>query len=193
MIRECAIQYKKLTNYHFKIVISKNNLYKNININFCESDFFHLVGLHKLKDTQHLIRGSKTSVFNKLLYDDKLCESLEKSTYFNDIIIRLELCNALKGTLSNKIDIYSYKKNASNFSKIEADYVIKFYYKKQQSYLFLVKRDDEYHVCNSLICDKRNMVLFNQQYKINKKELILNRKKIKELPSSNKEDKVYSK
>lgn len=188
MIKESVISYKKLTNYHLKIVVCKNDIHKNICINFCDSDFYHLAGLHKLKDSQHMLRGSKTGVFNKLLSSDSLCERLEQSKQFEEITIRLELCGLLKDVLIKKTDIYSYKRNASNFSKIEADYVIRFYYKKQQCYLFLVKRDKEYHVCNSLICEKRNMVLFNQQYKIKRKELSLNKNSIKNLPSIEKEE-----
>lgn len=188
MIKECAFQFKKLTNYHFKIVVSKNSLYKNITINFCESDFVHIAGIHKLKDKNHLIRGSKTNVFNLILTDDKLCKSLQNSYYLNDILLRLELCNNLKSILNKKIEIYSYHKNASNFSKIEADYVIRFYYKRQQCYLFLVKRDTTYHVCNSLICDKRNMVLFNNQYKIHKQELQLNINRVKQLDVERKQN-----
>lgn len=175
MIRECALKYKKLTKYYCKITICKNLLYHNLFINFHESDFVHLAGIHKLKDMNHLIRGSKSNVFNKILTDELLCEKLEDSNYYQDIKTRLELCNSLTDILKGKFSLYSYKKNASNFSKIEADYVLRFYYKRKQCYLFLKNRDGAYHVCNSLICDNRNMVLFNNQYKVCERTLRLNK------------------
>lgn len=181
MIKECILKYKKLTNYNFKIVICKNKLYHTVLINFKESDFVHIAGIHKLKDMNHLTRGSKTNVYNKLLVNDELCDKLEHSVYYGDIIVRLELCKELNTILTGDFQIYSYRKNASNFSKIKADYVLRFIYKKKQCYLFLVKRDNAYHVCNSLICDNRNMVQFNNQYKITRKEMFLKKESIRRL------------
>lgn len=83
---------------------------------------FHLAGLHKLFDVKHLMRGSRTRLFNELLINDILCPKIEKSSYYGDISMRLELCLAIKSVLDSKIDVFSYKKNASGFSKIQADF-----------------------------------------------------------------------
>lgn len=172
MIKKAVSRFRLCTNKEVKIVISKKKQYKNICIDFHDSDFFHLAGLHKLKDKRNLLKGSKSRIFDNLINDNSLSEKLKTSKYYSDIEDRLLMVSDLQNILQkcNNIKVFSYKKNAAGFSKIEADYTIKFMYKQKQCYLFLNERNNNFYVCCSLIKEDRNFTLFNNQYKLEKVE-----------------------
>ena len=50
LIYECAAKFILLEQYEYKFIVSKKRKTWEINLNFCDSDFFHLAGLHYLTD-----------------------------------------------------------------------------------------------------------------------------------------------
>jgi len=50
LIYECAAKFILLEQYEYKFIVSKNRKTWGIILNFCDSDFFHLAGLHYLTD-----------------------------------------------------------------------------------------------------------------------------------------------
>ena len=153
MIKQSALKFQKVLGYTIEIEFDGKR-YTPVFINFMPSDYFHLAGLHKLKDVNFV--GSKENIFNKILTDDTLCKKIDSSMYIGDILERINALNYIKNIFKNKFEIYPYKRNSNRWSKIKADYLIKFYFKSKQCFLFLRKRDGVYYVCNSIIQDNKN-------------------------------------
>ena len=49
-LQQRAIAFKQLINYQYKIKLGRKGQIHNIVIDFQKQDFFHLIGLQKLKD-----------------------------------------------------------------------------------------------------------------------------------------------
>lgn len=158
MIKQSALKFQKILGYTIEIEFDGKR-YTPVFINFMPSDYFHLAGLHKLKDVNFV--GSKENIFNKILTDD--------------ILERINALNYMKNIFKNKFEIYPYKRNSNRWSKIKADYLIKFYYKSKQCFLFLKERDGVYYVCNSIIQDNKNYTNRLYHLKIKKCKVKKNR------------------
>lgn len=104
MIKSATKNFKKLTSYHFDINCSKRNVKKIVQISFNDEDFYHLSGLHKLKDIRHLMVGSR--IFLNVLADDELCSKIHNSLYFDEIKFRVELIKNLKQILNGEFKLY---------------------------------------------------------------------------------------
>ena len=50
LIYECAAKFIHLEQYEYTFIVSKNRKTWKIALNFRDSDFFHLAGLHYLTD-----------------------------------------------------------------------------------------------------------------------------------------------
>lgn len=164
MLNKCAKAFRRLLDYEVEITFHTTDGCNTICIDFCESDFFHLAGLHKLIDIT--FPNSKASVLNLLANKPNYCNKLEKSVHYNKIKLRVELLNSLSYILKSPIQVYPFKENNAKWSKIRADYVIKFFFESKQSILFLRKRKNNYYVCNSIIQNNSNYVRGIKKLKI---------------------------
>lgn len=52
LLMECASVFKNLMNYQYRFTLGRKGKLKVITLGFSETDFHHLVGLHKLRDTE---------------------------------------------------------------------------------------------------------------------------------------------
>lgn len=86
-IKECANLYKQLLNksYTFKL---ENDI--EFTIHFNSSNFFHLIGLHKLTDLERITNNSKSVIFKKILKGDISQKYIEKSDYYKKIVNRIK-------------------------------------------------------------------------------------------------------
>ena len=63
LIYECAAKFVILKQYQYKFVVSKNRKTQEIILDFYDSDFFHLAGLHYLTDI-NIPRNKKETLKN---------------------------------------------------------------------------------------------------------------------------------
>lgn len=63
LIYECAAKFVLLERDEYRFVVSKKRKTKEIFLNFRDSDFFHLVGLHHLTDI-NIPRNRKDTLKN---------------------------------------------------------------------------------------------------------------------------------
>lgn len=134
--------------------LSKKQRVRKITVNFFDENFYHLVGLHKLTDVNINRAINKKKILNKVINDDGYVDQLQRSKYYSNIEGRIELCKHLYLILStNDFQIYEYNNRSISYQKtrVRFEYIIKFYYRSQQAYVFLAKnKQGEYHVCNSI-------------------------------------------
>ncbi|WP_159649099.1 PBECR4 domain-containing protein [Erysipelothrix aquatica] len=169
MIEKCVRSYDKMTTNVYRFDLIKKKSRRKLNIVFNDSEFFHLTGLHYLRDIKNSLNGKRSKIFEKLKNGEIDFDIIRNSAYYEDIESRVLLCLNLDKILTGPLEIYSYNKNAAGFSKIKSDYIIKFKYDWKQGYLFIVKRDEYFEICNCLIEDKRDFCQFMSPYGIERR------------------------
>lgn len=151
-LRERAAAFRRLMDYEYKIILGRKGKQTELSINFEASDFFHLIGLHKLTD---IVNGRLPSekIFYDCLRGNITYEQLTKSLFFDVLGNRFEYFHCLEKMLDSNDMIF--KCNTSmlkNFSRITADFELKNMYEALTFYLFIEKRSYSQHqYCKSFI------------------------------------------
>ena len=151
LIYECAAKFILLEQYEYKFIVSKNRKTWEIILNFCDSDFFHLAGLHHLTDIS--IPRNRKETLKNIIEKKKITDSLlYKSRFFTNpepdknIKSRIEELRFLEEYLDtdNMIRIYSTRNMKYLHSYITADYIIESQFKGSQDivYIFLKQREE---------------------------------------------------
>lgn len=185
-LKECALIFKSLLHVEYKIILGRKGTLTEFNINFEETDFHHLVGLQKLKDTPYS-KGSGSKIFNDVLNDKITYDMISSSVFFErdeekDIIGVKERINSFLHIIelldSNNI-YFKYSKNKNATSKIDAEYILENSYLEEIIYIFLDKRDNsDSRFCRSFFPKNNKDYTFKQTkmallYK-EKRNLLLN-------------------
>ena len=150
-IYECATKFINLQNYEYYFVVSQNRKTTKLILTFCDSDFFHLAGLHYLTDIG--IPKNRKEVLKNIIEKRKITDSLLlKSRFFNnpkpdkDIKSRIEELCFLEEYLdtNNIIKIFNTRNTKYLNSHIDADYIIESQLKGSTNivYIFLKKRKE---------------------------------------------------
>lgn len=122
LLTEAANSYLRLINYEYEFVLGKKGELVNILLKFQEDNFFHLAGLHKLKDIYAISRLTKRAHISEIL-DCDLRSCYQKSYFFQDVAPRLEILRNLEDFLDNDLLAFRFCKNLAH-SNIEADYLL---------------------------------------------------------------------
>ena len=167
-IKECAGNFAKLCDISYKFIVSFRRKTLEINLNFQETDFFHLAGLQYLSNLA-IPRNRKTTLYN-ILEADRISDSfLQKSKYYDnpnseiDIKSRISELRFLEDYLDtdNLIKIFSVKDDIYLKSKIDAEYIIESKLKDSHTsvYIFLARRkEDVEHYCVKSFFVKKDIV-----------------------------------
>lgn len=151
-LQERATAFRRLMDYEYKIILGRKGQLTELSINFEASDFFHLIGLHKLTD---IINGRLPSgkVFYDCLRKNITYEQITQSSFFETLGNRFEYFNRLEEMLdSNDIIFKCNTSTLKRFSKITADFELKNIYEALTFYLFIEKRSySDYQYCKSFI------------------------------------------
>ncbi len=161
MINQCIDMFEIIKNYKFILKFTKNNKTQQIEIMFHEADFFHLVGLHYIKDVE--FRGSKVNIYRKIVKDKKFRNRISNSRDLHLIEERLIAFSSIQTILNSNFIIYKYIQ--PYWTDIEADFVLKHRALSNQSFIFLKIRENSYYVACSVIRDKREFVSERNRYK----------------------------
>lgn len=167
-IMECASSFQALCSISYKFIVSFQRKTREINLNFQESDFFHLAGLQHLSDLA-IPRNRKTTLYSILEEESITDECLQKSKhYYNtnseiDISSRIDELRFLEEYLDsdNLIKIFSVKDDIYLNSKIDAEYIIESKLKNSYVtvYIFLARRkEDVEHYCVKSFFVKQNVI-----------------------------------
>jgi hypothetical protein len=173
MLKKAAINFNHLKNKEFHVTYGKNGIKTTVIVIFEEIHFYHLAGLHYIRDMQDQLNQGRVHVYNKLLSDSNLYKEIENSQHYSEIKARVELVLYLERLLDN--DIYLYKYNSVNklpYSKVEYDYLIKGRYKNKVVNIFLKEDHGIYYVCNSIFYQKddyarigRSLAILSKEFK----------------------------
>lgn len=153
-LQERAESFRKLLDNEYIIKLGRKNQITELTINFERSDFFHLIGLHKLKD---VINGKLRTdkIFTNCLKGNISYKMIEKSEFFCSLGNRFEYFNQLEKMLDSNEIIFKCNTNSmKKYSRIIADYELKSMHENLTFYLFIEKRAYSHNqYCKSFIHD----------------------------------------
>ncbi len=78
-LQRCALAFQKLIDTQYEIIIGRKGQMSKIILNFSETEFVHLTGLHKLVDNDFFRTASRKKVFDYALDGKISYDTLTKS------------------------------------------------------------------------------------------------------------------
>lgn len=130
VLKERAKAFEKLFNIQYKIILGRKGKTVEFILSFEKEHFFHLIGLHKLKDISYPTK-SKKRLFEIILNGDIDYEIIKKSKYFvsNEkekypgIEDRINSFSNLERILDSNYLTFKYNKHGMRWSDIRFKYV----------------------------------------------------------------------
>lgn len=141
ILKKTATAFDELLSvtYYFEIA-KKQKLYKFI-LSFEKSDFYHLVGLHKLTDIAALQgEPNKGKVFDNILKGNITYDLIKHSRFFSNMNSRLELFGSIENILDSNQIIFKYISSKHQNSFIEANFLLEKAYETNIVFMFLSER-----------------------------------------------------
>lgn len=143
-LKRCAKMYESLFEIKYRIILGRKSKETEIMLSFQKDDFFHLIGLHKLKDVRYPFKNSADN-FDAILLDDITYELISKSKHFEPnpdikwegIKYRVEYFIHLIDLLDSTNLVFKYNSKINNWSRIKAEYVFESREFDKNLYLFI--------------------------------------------------------
>jgi len=173
LLLKCARVFKHLLGYQYHFVLGRKGVKREILLGFNETDFHHLVGIHKLRDLQ-IARGNRKKVFNDILSGLITYQTIQKSSYADECISRLSTFQYIEEFLDSNQLIFKYNSKIQPGSLIEGEFLMKLgvEMKVMVSFLFVDKEETNYFCRSFFPMDKVDYSKRQMQYTLLKKEKI---------------------
>lgn len=120
----CAYNFQKLMAYEYRFTLGRKGQLTEIALRFSDSDFHHLAGLHKLKDTG-IARANRSTVFQQILNGRITYNTVTKSLFLPKIQSRLDSLPHLESLLDGNQIVFRYNKKIYPYSAIESEFLLK--------------------------------------------------------------------
>lgn len=153
LLQMSAIEFNKLIKYQYHFKIARKNVLKEFVLNFEKEDFYHLAGLHKLKDIAKVQERKHSTVFQNILDGEITLNNIIRSDMYSEMENRLLPLTHLQYCLESNQIIFQYLEKNIKFSRIQADYLTEYADNADIVFLFLRERrsaknkDDISKVC----------------------------------------------
>lgn len=140
ILYNAAIEFKKLENTVYRIIVGRKGYAYTITLHFPSESFFHLAGLQHLTDITFPSKN-KERIYKEILQKNITIADLKKSTFYEKWFIeeRLLCFYYLKEIIeSNSIIYLINSKRYITYTQIRADYLCEYVDEYDIIYLFLV-------------------------------------------------------
>ena len=149
-LQRCALAFQNLIDIQYEIIIGRKSQIYKIILNFSETEFVHLAGLHKLVDNEFFRTSSRKKVFDYAVNGKISYDSLAKSENFDFVKERIEYFEFLESMLDSNNIIFKYNAKKNVFSLIQADYLLQSSHDSRDIYIFLDRLENsDSHFCRS--------------------------------------------
>ena len=98
ILETAARSFEKLLTIKYEVILGRRGTTVVVNLSFHKEDFYHLAGLQYLTDIQQL-KGSRSSIFDKILNDNKFRQRILKSKVIYKITERIKFLAQLETLL----------------------------------------------------------------------------------------------
>lgn len=135
LLETAQFYQKELEGHRYLMIIAKKGVVLPLEIVFSKSEFKHLAGLHKLRDTEIYAIPSEQLYLQILNKKTKMSQFI-KSNYFNDVKQRLDNFEKIKEVLNAPNDVKRSLRGLFGIS-IDADYLLTQKTEEENCHLFL--------------------------------------------------------
>ncbi|MBO5452957.1 MAG: hypothetical protein J6A69_03215 [Clostridia bacterium] len=145
MLKKCAETYSKYIGYDYTFITDCNF---SVKVRFPKQSFYHLVGLHYLKDVIQLDKtrpnNSPSTIYKRIIDENITQELIEKSSFYSKIEERITHFPDLGKILTSKIIVdFDYTKVPR--TQLKSKYLL--YNKFENGYEIIgLKYDSKYDV-----------------------------------------------
>ncbi len=151
LIYDAAAKFLVLEQFEYHFVVSQKRKLQTINLNFIDTDFFHIAGLHYLTDI--VIPRDRIKTMDEILIKHTISdEAIGRSVHYistdskKDVKSRIEELRFLEEYLDtdNFIRIFNVRNQKGMSSVIEADYLIESWFRNCSDtvYIFIRRRKE---------------------------------------------------
>lgn len=167
LLQASAIAFQELTGSDYVITARKKDHTIRVSVFFETGQFFHLIGLSKLRDLPVLNNRNKGNVFQRILNGEITYDTVRKSTFFESIRDRIYYFSELETLLNNEI-ILKFNQNKAH-SLIHATMLL---YRKQEDiylHLFLTPKNSQNDIlipCSFFPRSDNKYILHQEVYKV---------------------------
>ena len=121
-LKECALAYNNLLNKEYYIKAGKKGKLIEVRIFFDKEHFYHLSGLHKLRDIWQ-VKINTAKLYDDILNEKLTYNEISSSAFFDEMSDRLEYLPYLEQILDSEETMIKYNQSQTK-SGIEAKYII---------------------------------------------------------------------
>jgi hypothetical protein len=155
ILYDAAIEYSKLLDKGYHIILGRKNIQYEINLRFDKDDFFHLVGLQHLTDVTFPSQN-RERIFKDIVSKKINIETIKSSAFYKECDVETRITNLyrIEDMLdSSKMLFYINHKEYMKYTRIVADYLCEFVDTADVFYYFMIKSkyhkvDFEYSGCS---------------------------------------------
>ncbi len=125
ILYKAALSWMELTKYNYTFVYGKSQRKHELDINFYEESFAHVMGIQYLRDVG-LPRYNSKNLLNKILSGKITCHTLSRGRKYEDTVLpRLKAIINLKDAFEGECKLFSFRPEDYPFhTEIKANYFI---------------------------------------------------------------------
>ena len=124
---ETAVAYRRLMAVTYHVVLGRKGKNFNLDIEFTPENFFHLAGLHKLKERYSSFLCTSEEVLSAVMAGELTADIFREDLYREIVERRMRALQSLETMLdSDCVEFFGFNnRNAVIHTKITADYLAK--------------------------------------------------------------------
>ena len=166
----CVTNFKNLIGTNYSLHLGRGGKHRKLQISIEKEDFYHLMGLHYLKDRPD--KRSRAKIFDEILTSEDYRSHIASSRYWTAELEKRVLCTSiLEKILDDNKTIIRFNSNRLQFySRIDSDYLLvnKDYpltpISLHDIYLFLGQKDNSSSMfCKSIFTKTNHDFTLNQE------------------------------
>ncbi len=168
-LEESLLKYEELLKKEFVIILGKKGNLSKIEIVFNKCNYYHMAGIHKIKDKIFDTASNKAYFYDKLKDNYKIKSDIVKSNHYVEIESRLDALSLFEHFFSTDFN-YSYKfikYNSNSYTNIKFIFLLKIEYNNDNFYYFLNKdSSNKYIITSCFVENKRKYEIGLEIYKV---------------------------
>jgi len=148
-LKECAIAFQNLLDKQYKIILARKGKETEFVLTFDKTDFYHLIGLQKLKDLTYL-KKDRAKIFDEIINDDITYTMISKSPFFEankekkqfGISQRINYFVNIEKILDSNNLAFKFNKTKNAWSLIDSEFIFENLDYDKEIYVFIDSRSE---------------------------------------------------
>lgn len=114
---QAAVTFQELLDTEIILKLGHKSALETVKVRFDITNFFHLAGLHKLKDLPQVSKGKASNIFAKIIEGRITLSDIEQSSSFGMIEDRIDILRDLISVFKNPSTPYKFLKQSRTYGR----------------------------------------------------------------------------